>query len=154
MPGLAPHNPHVDWRNSVILSWSQSCHVSCLGAASSGSVSSVFQVSVADLTGVPVEYGDLHQVFSKARATSLPPHWSYDCAIDLLPGTSPPKDPERERLWTVTLMTPFMPVSSVPPPLLRGQVSFLLRRGTAPCVRASITEVLMTLLQRIGTPCL
>ncbi|XP_057192457.1 uncharacterized protein LOC130555915 [Triplophysa rosa] len=48
-------------------------------------------VQPADLTGVPVEYHDLSMVFSKSRATSLPPHRSYDCAINLLPGTSPPK---------------------------------------------------------------
>ncbi len=29
--------------------------------------------------------------FSKSRAASLPPHRPYDCAIDLLPGTTPPK---------------------------------------------------------------
>ncbi len=45
------------------------------------------------------------QVFSKSRASSLPPHCPYDCAIDLLPGTSPPKGrlyslsrPEREAM--------------------------------------------------------
>ncbi len=44
-------------------------------------------------------------VFSKSRAASLPPHRPYDCAIDLLPGTSPPKGklyslsaPEREAM--------------------------------------------------------
>ena len=31
------------------------------------------------------------EVFSKSHATSLPPHWVYDCAIDLLAGTSPPR---------------------------------------------------------------
>lgn len=58
-----------------------------------------------DLEGVPSDYHDLHQVFSKARATSLPPHWPYNYAIDLLPGTSPPKglfyslsEPKREAM--------------------------------------------------------
>ncbi len=44
-------------------------------------------------------------MFSKSRAASLPPHRPYDCAIDLLPGTSPPKGklyslsaPEREAM--------------------------------------------------------
>ena len=36
------------------------------------------------------EYQDLKEVFNKARATSLPPHRPYDCAVNLLPGTSPP----------------------------------------------------------------
>ncbi len=41
----------------------------------------------------------------RSRASSLPPHRPYDCAIDLLPGTSPPKGrlyslsrPEREAM--------------------------------------------------------
>ena len=56
---------------------------------------------------MPPEYHDFCQVYSKARATSLPPHRPYDCAIDLLPGTSPPKgclyslsEPERKVIET------------------------------------------------------
>eukprot|EP00064_Thunnus_orientalis_P012092 superscaffoldBa00001814_g12126 len=44
-----------------------------------------------DLSGVPPEYMDLKEVFNKAHASSLPPHRPCDCAIDLLPGTSPPR---------------------------------------------------------------
>ena len=43
-----------------------------------------------DLSGIPACYLDLKEVFNKARATSLPPHWLYDCGIDLLPDSSPP----------------------------------------------------------------
>ncbi|KAG1956972.1 retrotransposable element [Pimephales promelas] len=60
---------------------------------------------VADLSNVLAEYHDLKEVFSKSRAASLPPHRSYDCAIELLPGKSPPKGklyslsiPEREAM--------------------------------------------------------
>ncbi|XP_029318573.1 uncharacterized protein LOC115028841 [Cottoperca gobio] len=35
------------------------------------------------------EYHDLAEIFSKKRATSLPPHRPFDCAIDLLPGSFP-----------------------------------------------------------------
>ncbi|KAI7808134.1 hypothetical protein IRJ41_016491 [Triplophysa rosa] len=62
-------------------------------------------VSAPNVTGVPEEYHDLCTVFCKSRATSLPSHRPYDCAIDLLPGTSPPKgrlyslsSPEREAM--------------------------------------------------------
>lgn len=44
---------------------------------------------------VPECYLDLKQVFNKAKATSLSPHWSYD----LLPGTSPP----RGRLYSLSV---------------------------------------------------
>lgn len=47
--------------------------------------------SASDLSKVPPDYYDFREVFSKARATSLPPHRPYDCTIDLLPGTTPPK---------------------------------------------------------------
>ncbi len=67
---------------------------------------SVLQEEPVSLAGVPEAYHDLPwAVFSKSRASSLPPHRPYDCAIDLLPGTSPPKGhlyslsrPEREAM--------------------------------------------------------
>ncbi|KAL0151309.1 hypothetical protein M9458_053500, partial [Cirrhinus mrigala] len=37
-----------------------------------------------DLSGMPTEYSDLKEVFSKSRAAFHPPHRPYDCAIDLL----------------------------------------------------------------------
>lgn len=51
-----------------------------------------------DLSAVPTEYLDLKPVFSKSRATTLPPHRLYDCTVKLLPGTSPPKG----RLYSLT----------------------------------------------------
>ena len=44
-----------------------------------------------DLAGVPAVYHDLSAVFSKEEADSLPLHRSYDMAIDLLPGSVPPR---------------------------------------------------------------
>lgn len=40
---------------------------------------------------VPPEYTKLLEVFSKTKASGLPPHCPYDCAIDLFPGTTPPR---------------------------------------------------------------
>lgn len=91
-PWLVKHNPHIDWSNNSILSWNLSCHVECLLSANPPvSPVSVFQEEPGDLTGVPEEYHDLRAVFSRSRATSLPPHRPYDCSIDLLPGTTPPR---------------------------------------------------------------
>ncbi len=90
--------------NSVF-AWSEYCHASCLLSACSSVSCSVLQDEQTDLSNVPCEYLDLKGVFSKSRAASLPPHRPYDCAIDLLPGTSPPKGklyslstPEREAI--------------------------------------------------------
>lgn len=44
-----------------------------------------------DLSRVPPMYYPYQEVFSKRRATTLSPHRPYDCAIDLIPGTIPPR---------------------------------------------------------------
>ena len=90
-PWLKRHNPHIDWVSGSILQWSNYCHAVCLRSASSPASGSAQSNDVTDLKGVPSEYLALQGVFNKARATSLPPHRPYDCAIDLLPGTSPPR---------------------------------------------------------------
>ncbi|KAL0160140.1 hypothetical protein M9458_043865, partial [Cirrhinus mrigala] len=40
---------------------------------------------------IPTEYQDLIEAFSQTKATQLPPHRPGDCAIDLIPGSTPPK---------------------------------------------------------------
>ncbi len=88
------------------MSWGLSCHVKCLVSAMPV-VSSVpvFQEEPGDLSVVPEEYHDLRAVFSWSQPTSLPPHRPYDCSIDLVPGSVPPRGrlyslsaPEREAL--------------------------------------------------------
>ncbi|KAL0148675.1 hypothetical protein M9458_056002, partial [Cirrhinus mrigala] len=81
-PWLRRHNPWIDWSAGTILSWSSSCHLTCL-LQSPSAPSSESQESV-DLSQVPSTYHQFKAVFSKSRATSLPPHRPYDCAIDLL----------------------------------------------------------------------
>lgn len=88
-PWLRRHNPHIDWLTSTILSWGSTCQLTCL-RQSPPAPSSEFQESV-DLSRVPSVYHQFKAVFSKSRATSLPPHRTYDCAIDLLPGSCPPR---------------------------------------------------------------
>ncbi|KAL0146466.1 hypothetical protein M9458_058229 [Cirrhinus mrigala] len=51
------------------------------------------------LAQVPSEYADLIEVFSKTRAAVLPPHRPYDCTIELLSGTCPP----RGRLYSLSI---------------------------------------------------
>ena len=47
-------------------------------------------VDTPNLSGVPEEYHDFADVFSKAKATTLTPHCEYDLCIDLEEGASPP----------------------------------------------------------------
>ncbi len=104
-PWLTRHNPKVDWQLKSVSAWSSHCHKSCLVSACPSVSVPVFQEEAVDLSNVPAEYLDLKEVFSKSRVASLPPHRPYDCAIELLPGTSPPKGklyslsaPEREAM--------------------------------------------------------
>lgn len=39
---------------------------------------------------IPIVYQDLYEAFNEQKATQLPPHHEYDCAIDLLPSSTPP----------------------------------------------------------------
>ncbi|KIM52827.1 hypothetical protein SCLCIDRAFT_32342 [Scleroderma citrinum Foug A] len=58
------------------------------------SASSSLQAALAndnpDLSAVPEEYHDFANIFSKAKASALTPHWEYDLKIKLEEGASPP----------------------------------------------------------------
>ncbi len=104
-PWLTQHNPRVDWGRNTVSEWSRACYASCLVSAGFSVSGSVLQDEMGSLSNVPEEYLDLKEVFSKSRAASLPPHRPYDCAIELVPGMSPPKGrlyslsvPEREAM--------------------------------------------------------
>ncbi len=72
---LFKHNPFIDWAHHTVLEWSPFCLSQCLVSASSPVMSvSVSQGDPVDLANVPEAYHDLRAVFSKSRASSLPPH--------------------------------------------------------------------------------
>ncbi|XP_054624868.1 retrotransposon-derived protein PEG10 isoform X1 [Dunckerocampus dactyliophorus] len=87
---LKLHNPLIDWNKLHVSSWSPFCHANCLRSARSDVPSSNPPEEEIDLTGIPSEYHDLKQVFSKDRAQTVPPHRPYDCAIELLPNATFP----------------------------------------------------------------
>ncbi len=95
-PWLKQHNPHIDWTMGKVLDWGEECNVNCIpplqiSSPVGSSVGKNIETINPDLSGVPKCYWDLKEVFSKSRATSLPPHRHYDCATDLLPGAPIPK---------------------------------------------------------------
>ena len=47
-------------------------------------------IEQVDLSGIPEDYHDFADVFSKSRASTLPPHRPYDLSIDLEEGAEPP----------------------------------------------------------------
>uniref|UniRef100_A0A8C6NRN6 CCHC-type domain-containing protein n=1 Tax=Nothobranchius furzeri TaxID=105023 RepID=A0A8C6NRN6_NOTFU len=90
-PWLLRHNPQVNWETGKVEGWSPRCSQSCIGAAPPNiSASRPPSAEKIDLSNVPQEYHDLAKVFSKDRATSLPPHRPFDCSIELLPGAPLP----------------------------------------------------------------
>ncbi len=86
-PWLMRHNPHINWLSGEVLSWGSLCQDSCL---KSHRIIPEDLKSI-NLSRVPSEYHHLQSVFCKERATVLPPHRSYDCAVELLPGACPPR---------------------------------------------------------------
>ena len=91
-PWLSLHRPLVDWRTHEVCEWSPQCATRCLRQAPLPANRSLPIVKMPpDLSSVLREYHDLAEAFRKSRAVTLPPHRPYDCAIDLLPGSSPPR---------------------------------------------------------------
>uniref|UniRef100_A0A3P9LGA0 Gypsy retrotransposon integrase-like protein 1 n=1 Tax=Oryzias latipes TaxID=8090 RepID=A0A3P9LGA0_ORYLA len=88
---LQIHNPHIDWSSPRIANWSTYCLANCLHSALPiTNVPDSAQEDI-DLSNVPACYHDLRTVFSKVKASSLPPHRPYDCSIELLNGAPLPK---------------------------------------------------------------
>lgn len=87
LPWLKLYNPWIHWQEAQIEMWSSACQdrclASCLQAMSVESLPTKLPVSI------PEQYRDLTEVFSDARAAHFPPHWLWDCAIDLLPSATP-----------------------------------------------------------------
>ncbi len=82
LPWLEQHNPSILWTKRQILHWSDFCLCSM-------PVKRRRETSANNL--LPSKYQDLAEAFSKVKASYLPPHRPSDCAIDLLPGSQPPK---------------------------------------------------------------
>ncbi len=105
LPWLRTHDPQISWREGQITEWGPACQERCLSKITRKPNTDT--TLPADTIKLPPEYADLIEVFSKRKASQLPAHRSVDCAIDLLPGTIPPKgrifplsQPESEAMKT------------------------------------------------------
>ncbi len=90
LPWLRKHNPNISWQVSQIISWNENCFSRCISSINPLHLRTV-SVTETDIPGLPSVYHDLSEAFSKSKASQLPPHRSSDCAINLLPGSNPPK---------------------------------------------------------------
>ena len=93
VPWLQLHNPSIDWHKRNVTLNSPYCVHSCYPEA----VDVVIPLSCG-LTktpeesepSIPIPYQDYTDVFDEVKATTLPPHRSFDCRIDLIPGSDLP----------------------------------------------------------------
>lgn len=92
LPWLQDHNPQISWREKQIIRWDSTCYSKCLKPTTlipAKTTTTTHKLNTAP--HVPPEYADLMEVFSKTKAPQLPPHRPSDCAIELLPDTTPPR---------------------------------------------------------------
>lgn len=92
LPWLRTHDPHLQWTTGQIISWSENCFSKCPTTVQPLPVRSITQPWEEPVSSnLPVMYHDLAEAFSKVKATRLPPHRENDCAIELIPGSLPPR---------------------------------------------------------------
>uniref|UniRef100_A0A3B3QD29 ribonuclease H n=1 Tax=Paramormyrops kingsleyae TaxID=1676925 RepID=A0A3B3QD29_9TELE len=97
LPWLRKHNPRLEWRTEEIVAWSDQCLRDCMSLPCQAT--GVESPEPENLDVVPAEYLDFKDVFSKEKASGLPPHRECDCAIDLLEGAKM----QRGTLYPVSL---------------------------------------------------
>ncbi|KAL0150494.1 hypothetical protein M9458_054311 [Cirrhinus mrigala] len=92
-PWLAVHDPNISWNSGELTKWSTYCLNNCLTKTLSFPClsTSIESPDTRVQTSLPSVYSEFAEVFSKSKATQLPPHRPGDCAIELLPNMSPPK---------------------------------------------------------------
>lgn len=106
---MLQHSPSICWNSGEIQQWSDDCFENCLRPVKKLSVkqsvnrkmsspepmeinfSTIESPETAIQQEIPLEYWTFQDVFSKQLSTELPPHWPWDCAIDLLAEAILPK---------------------------------------------------------------
>ncbi|XP_067230540.1 rhomboid-related protein 3 isoform X1 [Chanodichthys erythropterus] len=100
-PWLELHNPNISWRTGEVLKWGDHCFPGCfpelpiprspLSTSLSINATSIESPMEKRSVEVPPDYAPFSDVFCPQRASKLPPHRPWDCAIDLLPGEPVPR---------------------------------------------------------------
>ncbi|KAK3548457.1 hypothetical protein QTP70_013156 [Hemibagrus guttatus] len=100
-PWLEQHNPILSWSTGEVLKWGDTCFPGCfphLPAPRSPTpislpvqATSIESPLVSQPLRIPTCYAPFSDVFCPKRASKLPPHRPWDCAIDLLPGEPVPR---------------------------------------------------------------
>ncbi|KAK3556470.1 hypothetical protein QTP70_008246 [Hemibagrus guttatus] len=106
---LEQHDPILSWKTGEVLRWGEYCFEGCFPERPSPRFSHVHEVQVHATSvesplenrsiDIPTCYSHFSDVFCPKKASKLPPHWPWDCAIDLIPGEPVP----RGRIYSLSL---------------------------------------------------
>ncbi|KAK3559151.1 hypothetical protein QTP86_005005 [Hemibagrus guttatus] len=86
-PWLQQHDPQINWKRGELARWSPFCMAHCLKSVFTRPclATSIESLSPVDDVYIPMEYWRLCEAYGKEKATQLPPHHLWDCAINVLP---------------------------------------------------------------------
>ncbi|KAK3523783.1 hypothetical protein QTP70_010051 [Hemibagrus guttatus] len=108
-PWLEQHDPILLWRTGEVLRWGEHCFEGCLLERPSPRLLPVHEVQLHATSvesplenrsvEIPVCYSRFWDVFCPRKASKLPPHRPWDCAVDLVPGEPVP----RGRIYSLSL---------------------------------------------------
>ncbi len=100
-PWFVLHEPQISWRTGDVLKWGDQCFLDCFPnlPRPSRPVSQTLSLNSTSIESpiekqsveIPECYAHFSDVFCPTKASQLPPHRPWDCAIDLLPVESVPK---------------------------------------------------------------
>jgi len=93
-PWLKQHNPVISWMTGEILKWGDKCFEFPVPSSLRSEELPVCATSIEsplEKRSIPTCYSHFSDVFCPKKASTLPPHRPWDCAIDLLPGEPVPK---------------------------------------------------------------
>ncbi len=92
-PWLSTHDPVLSWNHGELTHWSEFCRNHCMpvNMPQPCLTTSAEDPASASSFKIPAYYQDFSDVFSKSKASQLPPHCPWDCTIDLLHNAMPPK---------------------------------------------------------------
>ncbi|KAK3545517.1 hypothetical protein QTP70_007758 [Hemibagrus guttatus] len=108
-PWLEQHDPILSWKTGEVLRWGEQCFEGCFPERPSPRFSRVQKIQIhatsvespfkSRSVDIPACYSHFRDVFCPRKASKLPPHRPWDCAIDLVPGEPVP----RGRIYSLSL---------------------------------------------------
>ncbi|KAK3531146.1 hypothetical protein QTP70_013246 [Hemibagrus guttatus] len=109
-PWLEQHNPILSWKTGKVLKWGDTCFPGCFPdlPIPQSPIPTPLHVQATSIESpfvnrpleIPTYYAPFSDVFCPKRASKLPPHRPWDCAIDLLTGEPVP----RGRIYPLSIL--------------------------------------------------